>query len=123
MTEGTDERDRGGARGHASTSRWLAWSIASLTVVVFMATIPLWFLAQGADLPSNWRADVGVGGLVGGAFFLAFPLVGALIASRRPENAVGWLCLAVGLLWMLSGVFDYYGFYGAATSGRFPSRS
>ena len=57
---------------------------------------------------------------MGGAFFLAFPLVGALIASRRPKNAVGWLCLAVGLLWSLSGVFDYYGYYGAATPGSVP---
>jgi hypothetical protein len=99
---------------------WLAWSLAGITFAVFVATIPLWFLARGADLPSSWRADVGVGGLVGGAFFLAFPLVGALIASKRPKNAVGWLCLAVGALWALSGVFDYYGYYGAATPGSVP---
>ena len=101
-------------------STWLAWSLAGLTLSMFVATIPLWFLARSADLPSSWRADVGVGGLVGGAFFLAFPLVGALIASKRPKNAVGWLCLAVGLLWALSGVFDYYGYYGAATPGSVP---
>jgi hypothetical protein len=89
-------------------------------LAMFVATIPLWFLARSADLPSNWRADVGVGGLVGGAFFLAFPLVGALIASKRSKNAVGWLCLAVGVLWALSGVFDYYGYYGAATPGSVP---
>jgi hypothetical protein len=82
-----------------------------------VATIPLWLLARGADLPGSWRADLGVGSLLGGALFLAFPLVGALIASKRPENAVGWLCLTVGLLWMLSGAFDYYGYYGAATPG------
>jgi hypothetical protein len=102
------------------TSALIAWSLACLTLAMFIATIPLWFLARSADLPSNWRADLGVGGLVGGAFFLAFPLVGALIASRRPKNAVGWLCLAVGLLWTLSGVFDYYGYYGAATPGSLP---
>ena len=33
--------------------------------------------------------------------FLAFPIVGALIASRRPENPVGWTCLAAGLFWIL----------------------
>jgi hypothetical protein len=32
--------------------------------------------------------------------FLAFPLVGALIASRRPENPIGWICLIAGLFWM-----------------------
>ncbi len=87
---------------------------------MFVATIPLWFLARGADLPSSWRADLGVGSLLGGALFLAFPLVGALIASKRPENAVGWLCLVVGLIWTLIGVLEYYSYYGAATPGSVP---
>jgi hypothetical protein len=87
---------------------------------MFVATIPLWLLARGAHLPSRWAADVSVGGLVGGALFLAFPLVGALIASRRPKNTVGWLCLAIGLLWALSGMGDYYSYYGAATPGSVP---
>ena len=52
--------------------------------------------------------------------FLAFPLVGALIASKRPKNAVGWLCLAVGLLWALSGLFDFYGVYGLAKADTVP---
>jgi hypothetical protein len=104
----------------ARASAWLAWSLAGLTLVMFVATIPLWLLARGADLPGSWRADVGVGGLVGGALFLAFPLVGALIASKRPKNAVGWLCLAVGLLWMLLGMLEYYAYYGAATPGSVP---
>jgi hypothetical protein len=30
--------------------------------------------------------------------FLAFPVVGALIASRHPRNAVGWMCLGIGVL-------------------------
>jgi hypothetical protein len=120
VAEETSKRDRGGARANTRAAALLAWSLACLTLAMFVATIPLWFLARSADLPSNWRADLGVGGLVGGAFFLAFPLVGALIASKRPKNAVGWLCLAVGLLWSLSGVFDYYGYYGAATPGSLP---
>ena len=33
--------------------------------------------------------------------FLAFPIVGALIASRRPTNPIGWICLAAGLFWMI----------------------
>ena len=44
--------------------------------------------------------------------FLAFPLVGALIASKRPENPIGWICLAIGLLWMLNLASSGYGIYG-----------
>ncbi len=120
MTEGTNERDRLDARGQARASAWLAWSVAGLTLIMFVATIPLWYLARGADLPGSWRADVSIGGLMGGALFLAFPVVGALIASKRPENAVGWLCLAVGLMWTLLGMLDYYSYYGAATPGSVP---
>ena len=120
VVEGTNERDRGGGGGHTRASTWLAWSLAGLTLAVFVAAFPLWFLARSADIPSGWNADVSVGGLAGGALFLAFPLVGALIASRRPKNAVGWLCLAVGLLFTLAGAFDYYGYYGAATPGSIP---
>ncbi len=103
-----------------STAAWLAWSLAGLTLAMFVATIPLWLLARGADLPNRWSANVSVGGLVGGALFLAFPLVGALIASKRPKNAVGWLCLAIGLLWTLIGMLDYYSYYGASTPDSVP---
>jgi hypothetical protein len=120
VAEGTSKRDRGGARANSRAAALLAWSFACLTLALFVATIPLWFLARGAELPSSWRADLSAGGLVGGALFLAFPLIGALIASKRPKNAVGWLCLAVGLMWTLSGVLDYYGYYGAATPGSVP---
>ncbi|MET0800149.1 MAG: histidine kinase [Actinomycetota bacterium] len=34
--------------------------------------------------------------------FLLFPVVGVLIASRRPENSVGWLLLAIGVAQGLS---------------------
>jgi hypothetical protein len=44
--------------------------------------------------------------------FLAFPFIGALIASRRPTKAIGWICLAVGRLWMLNIMSGGYGTYG-----------
>ncbi|HYP20142.1 MAG TPA: hypothetical protein VEY08_08700, partial [Chloroflexia bacterium] len=114
------EQNRVGGGANVRAAAWLAWSLAGLTLTMFVASIPLWFLARVTDLPSSWRADLGLGSLLGGALFLTFPLVGALIASRRPENAVGWLCLAVGLLWTLIGALDYYSYYGAATPGSVP---
>lgn len=34
---------------------------------------------------------------------IAFPTVGALVARRRPEHAIGWLFLVIGLLNGLAG--------------------
>src|SRR5665809_5490 len=87
---------------------WLAWSLAGLCVAMFVASVLLLVLARSAHIPSNWETNLTVGNLLGGAPFLIFPLMGALIASRRPRNAIGWILLADGLLWMFLGVTDYY---------------
>jgi hypothetical protein len=52
--------------------------------------------------------------------YLTFPLVGALVASRRLHNSIGWICLADGLLWMFLDMTDSYGIYGVARPGSVP---
>jgi hypothetical protein len=51
---------------------------------------------------------------------LPFPVVGALVASSRPENSVGWILLGVGLGWSLPAVLSIYGDYGLAHPGTLP---
>jgi len=91
---------------------WLAWSLAALSLALFAATIAFYILTPSPQPPSSW----GTGGLVGTVLifvpYLAFPIVGTLIASRRPQNPVGWICLADGLVWMLGSVTGAYGEYG-----------
>jgi hypothetical protein len=65
-------------------------------------------------------ADLTTGSLLGQALFLVFPLVGALIASRRPENPIGWLCLVDGLLWTTTDMLDYHSLYVMASPGSVP---
>jgi hypothetical protein len=87
---------------------------------MFVANVPLYILIRPAHVPSSWDVNLTVGNLLGGVLFLIFPLVGALISSRRPRNPIGWILLADGLLWMLTGMMDYYGVYGVARPGSVP---
>jgi hypothetical protein len=91
---------------------WLAWSLAALCVAMFLGDVALYLATLPVKPPSSW----GTGGLSVPLYamlpFLPFPLVGALIASRRPSNPIGWICLAVGLLWMLNLLTSSYVVYG-----------
>ena len=104
------------------TASWLAWSLAALSMVMFLASVAFFVLTRAAqaEAPSSLVTSRSIIDLLVSVPFLAFPLVGALIASRRPHNPIGWICLAVGLLWMLLGLFDYYGVYGLAKPGTVP---
>jgi uncharacterized membrane protein YhdT len=99
---------------------WLAWSLAALSVVMFVGSVALWVLAHSTHVPRSLDADLTTGSLLGQALFLVFPLVGALIASRRPENPIGWLCLVDGLLWTTTNMLDYHSLYVMASPGSVP---
>ena len=104
----------------STRTAWLAWSLAALSVTMFVANVVLYFLAPSVHSTSNWGTVGTVSDTLVFASFLAFPIVGALIASKRPHNPVGWICLAVGLLWMLIGTFEYYSTYGVTQRGSVP---
>jgi hypothetical protein len=97
---------------------WLAWSLAGLCLAMAVATIVLSVLPR----PAREEADAlsTVVDLFLFLTFLAFPIVGALTASRRPLNPIGWICLSVGLFWMLIIVSGDYSAYGLAVPGSVP---
>ena len=97
---------------------WLAWSLAALCLVMAVATIVLSVLPRPArEGVSGWSS---AGDLLIFAAFLAFPIVGALTASRRPGNLIGWMCLAVGVLWWLIILSGDYSVYGLSVPGSVP---
>ena len=85
-------------------SAWLAWSLAALSVGMFIAGAVLTVLSLSDAPATQASSDWGTGGALGSLVlflpFLAFPVVGAIIASRRPGNPIGWICLTAGLFWM-----------------------
>ena len=100
------------------TASWLAWSLAGLSVAMFLVIIVLCVFAHLLHEASS------TGGVLSDLLFygpfLTFPIVGTLIASRRPHNPIGWICLAVGLLWMLGGLSEQYTSYSIAKPGSVP---
>ena len=125
MAEGTQRRDRELGRANTRASSWLAWSLAGLSVAMFLAgailsIFSLYVTAPAAQLSSDWGSGGAIGDLLILAPFLTFTIVGALIASRRPENPIGWICLVAGLFWTLIALDDQYTAYGLATTGVVP---
>lgn len=67
------------------STRWLAWSLFGLFVALAVATPVLVAIRDGNE--SDALVAIGIG----------FALVGALVASRQPANAVGWLLLVAAV--------------------------
>ena len=85
-------------------SAWLAWALAGLSVAMFLASVVVYVLVRSS------QEGPGTSGALSELLiyvpFLAFPIVGSLIASRHPRNPVGWICLAIGLFWMEGSLED-----------------
>src|SRR5829696_5949490 len=115
MRQGT-----GVGRMSTRTATWLAWSLAALCVAMYVTDAALNVLIRSIRSPGDGITFGTVGEVLGFMPLLAFPLVGALIASKRSHNPIGWICLAVGLLFMGLGISEYYSVYGVARPGSVP---
>ncbi len=85
---------------------WLAWSACAFSLALLVAGIALSLQSLSSEgFTPHWLlSSLAVG-------FAAYPTVGALVVSRRPENAVGWL-LCLGGLAITSWIFvDQYASY------------
>ena len=64
---------------------WLAWLLAGVSVAMYAASFVFAFLVLNVADPVK-RISIGdIGGLLVYLPFLAFPIVGALVASKRPR--------------------------------------
>ncbi len=87
----------------------LAWSLCGIALALISLTLLLIILGWSTPLPGGWTPwrdqAVSLVGVIGA------PILGGLIASRRPRNPYGWLWLgfALGLtLQQLSGAYSAY---------------
>jgi hypothetical protein len=93
------------------TAAWLAGTLCLLGVVLAASTLLLAHL--NGRTPGEILIDEGI--LTIAILVVAFSVVGAVISSHRPENAVGWLFCCAALFQGLS-VFTYeYAIYALIT--------
>ena len=84
----------------------LACSVWTLCVVLAAIAVLLALLTPPGPAKSNSNWGVFVS-----ASLLVYPTVGAFLASRRPENLIGWLLCAIGLLFVTEGFALVYAGY------------
>ena len=95
---------------------WLAWSLVALSVALLLggialarttrATVPELTYGSQAELDSAVLSLVTV---------LTFSVVGAIVASRHPRNAIGWIFCTMGLVVGIQALAGGYAEYWLAS--------
>src|ERR671917_109584 len=97
------------------TAAWLAWSLCLLCLVLAVAGLIL-ALLNGLTLGEIFLAWSGPPVATLLAQIVSFSVVGALIASHRPENPIGWLFLAAALFYGIQIPGEEYAVYALLTN-------
>jgi hypothetical protein len=87
---------------------WLSWTLVALSLALFGIGTALSALSPaitGQRRSILWPLDPV------NASLLTYVAVGALIASHRPRNPIGWIFCAIGLVWEIFAVAQAYAAY------------
>jgi signal transduction histidine kinase len=93
----------------------VAWAGSVVTGLLVVTTVTLAVLTPTDRLPEDLRP--GPSWLLIPLYPLVLAAVGTLIASRRPENSIGWLMCGAAMLGALVELGRYYSYYSLA-AGR-----
>ena len=77
---------------------WFAWSLWTLCIAfaAFAVLLAINVPPGPTKNNSNWGVVIAVS-------LLTYPTIGAFVASRRPENLIGWTLCGVGLRFVIEG--------------------
>jgi hypothetical protein len=88
------------------TAAWLAW--AGWVLSIALTALALWLLALNLSHPNTHVYDYWLGNSLE---VIITATVGAIVASRRPENPVGWLLCLFGVAVSISHFSAQYAIY------------
>ena len=95
---------------------WLAWSVCALSLA--LTALALLLLALNLSQPNTHIFDW----WFGNTLIVIDVTVGAIVASRRPENPIGWLLLLSGLAISINHFGAQYAIYALlAQPGSLPA--
>jgi MFS family permease len=89
---------------------WLAWSLVVVSVVLLVGGISFALMSRSTVPERPYYGSITLSVLA-----LAFSVVGAIIASRQPRNAIGWIFCSVGVTIGLSSFAGDYAEYWLAS--------
>jgi hypothetical protein len=86
---------------------WALWAFFIAATALLLVLLTVNGFASSTPLPTELLLAVAM---------TAFATVGAVIASRRPDNAIGWLFLAIGVVTNFSNLAAHYARYALVTA-------
>jgi hypothetical protein len=101
----------------ARTAAWFAWIMWALSIA--LTVLSLWLLIVNLTHPSvpvylYWAEDT--------LLAVGYSTVGAVAASHRPSNPVGWVLCSIGLSWGVAHFTSEYATYALlAAPGTLPA--
>ena len=121
VTKGTRKQSGEVGRLSPRTAAWLAWSVCAVCVALIVLALLLDFLTGEVLPPGPPGQRLGPGlAVLTAVLSLAFPTVGALIASRLPANPIGWIFCGMGLLYTAQRFSTAYADYALLENFAFP---
>jgi hypothetical protein len=92
-----------------NTLRRTAWALFWMSLLILVLAVPLQ-VVDGEQEASSVLALVGEGGVV--LVLVSFPVTAVVILRSQPRNRIGWLLMAIGLVWTICGALaDTYARY------------
>jgi hypothetical protein len=106
-------KERGRGDGGARATFWLVWSLWTLSLASAVVSAGFRFLNVGTPTAVSQEPLVFV--IWYSLVWLSFATVGALVASRQPKNAIGWIFCALGVCNSLAAANQGYAIYALVT--------
>jgi hypothetical protein len=119
VTPSARQQGRGVGGPSARAASWLAWALWTLALTSFVVMGV--FRLLNSSTPTADPRNPLVLDFCFWLLFVSFATVGALLASRWPKNAIGWIFCWLGLSFSLGSASEEYALYALVTeAGSLP---